>query len=188
MNQKLINIVSIAYSLFMLILAIIFYKSNESFRFLISLSGVFCGVIPLIIAFIFKFKSNIQLVFFYIVFLFCSQYLGSIRGWYGLGWWDIFLHFISGILIAYLGVAIYERLILRTAGEMISKWFVFLFIFAFSVFGGVLWEFYEFSMDQIFEMTLQGGGNKDTMIDLIADTTGGLVIAIWSVLKLKLKI
>ncbi|MDF2606093.1 MAG: hypothetical protein K0S34_283 [Bacillales bacterium] len=186
MNQKLIDILAITYSLFMLVLAIIFYKNNESFKFLISLSGVFCGIVPLILAFIFKFKSNIQLVFFYLLFLFCSQYLGSIRGWYGLGWWDILLHFLSGILIAYLSVALYERLIHRAAGKMISPWFVFLFIFAFSVFGGVLWEFYEFSMDQFFDMTLQGGGNKDTMVDLIADTTGGLLVATWSVLKLKI--
>lgn len=47
---------------------------------------------------------------------------------------------------------------------------------------------YEFSMDQLFHMTLQGGGNSDTMVDLIADTTGGLVIAVISLIKTKSKI
>jgi hypothetical protein len=34
-------------------------------------------------------------------------------------------------------------------------------------------------------MTLQGGGNFDTMIDLIADTAGGMLIAIIASVKTK---
>jgi hypothetical protein len=36
-------------------------------------------------------------------------------------------------------------------------------------------------------MTLQGGGNKDTMIDLIADTLGGLLVGAWAGLRTKIK-
>lgn len=36
-------------------------------------------------------------------------------------------------------------------------------------------------------MTLQGGGNKDTMTDLIADTVGGLIIAMWAGVRTKVK-
>jgi hypothetical protein len=37
-------------------------------------------------------------------------------------------------------------------------------------------------------MTLQGGGNDDTMIDLISDTGGGLIIAIMAGVRTKRKI
>ncbi|WP_338069104.1 hypothetical protein [Priestia filamentosa] len=36
-------------------------------------------------------------------------------------------------------------------------------------------------------MTLQGGGNKDTMVDLVADAVGGLIIAIWAGIRTKVK-
>ena len=37
-------------------------------------------------------------------------------------------------------------------------------------------------------MTLQGGGNKDTMTDLIADTIGGLVIAVVAGIRTRAKL
>ena len=61
----------------------------------------------------------------------------------------------------------------------------FSFSLSFAALGGVLWEIYEFSFDQLFGMTLQGGGITDTMIDLIADTLGGLSIAIWAGIRFK---
>lgn len=120
-------------------------------------------------------------------FLTGSQYFGSIRGWYGLGWWDTFLHFVSGLLLGFAAIALYERLVHRDAGKAISAWFVFLFVLGFAALGGVMWEIYEFSGDQFFGTTLQGGGNKDTMTDLIADVLGGLVVATGSGIRTKRK-
>jgi hypothetical protein len=37
-------------------------------------------------------------------------------------------------------------------------------------------------------MTLQGGGNDDTMIDLISDTGGGLIISLWAGVRTKIKL
>lgn len=113
----------------------------------------------------------------YFVFLFASQYLGSILDFYRFGWWDTFLHLLSGALLAFVAIALYERMTHKEARKEISYWLVFLFVLSFSVFGGVVWEIYEFSMDQFFGMTLQGGGNFDTMVDLLADTSGAIVIA-----------
>ncbi|RFU64713.1 hypothetical protein [Peribacillus glennii] len=188
MKRKLVFALSFIYVLFMAALAIKFYVDEESFKAIVAIGGIVCGAIPLLLSLFTKLKFNLPLVISYLIFLFCSQFLGSILGWYGLGWWDIFLHFLSGALLAFTGVALYERLAHRSAGEGISPWFVFLFILSFAVFGGVLWEFYEFTSDQLFDMTLQGGGNKDTMTDLVADTAGGLVIAIWSGIRTRLKL
>jgi hypothetical protein len=187
MNRKLVLLLSVIYVIFMGSLAIFLYVDDKSFKALVAIGGVICGLIPLLLALFTKFTFNLPLVISYLIFLFCSQYLGSILGWYGLGWWDTFLHLISGALIAFLAIALYERLIHRSAGKSISSWFVFLFVFSFAALGGILWEIYEFSSDQFFGMTLQGGGNKDTMVDLVADTVGGLIIAIWAGIRTKVK-
>lgn len=185
MNRKLIIILSLLYTLFMTYLTFYYNTNGESFKALVAISGVVCGAIPVLIGVFTKLQFNLPLIISYLIFLVASQYLGSIRGWYHLGWWDTFLHLLSGALIAFAGIALYERFIHRDAGKAISPWFVFLFTYAFSTLGGVLWEVYEFSSDQWFGMTLQGGGNKDTMIDLIADSVGGLIIAIWAGIRTK---
>ncbi|WP_071459587.1 hypothetical protein [Bacillus massilinigeriensis] len=185
MNRKTVIAVSGGYVVFMALLAFYYYGQDESFETMVAAGGIACGVVPLLLATFTRLQFHLPLVGSYIVFLFASQYLGSIRGWYGLGWWDTFLHFFSGSLLSYLAVALYERLVRRGAGDRISPWFVFLFTFSFAVLGGVMWEVYEFSADQLFGMTLQGGGNKDTMMDLIADCAGGLLIAIFAAIRSK---
>ncbi|CAN7243205.1 hypothetical protein LJR015_000924 [Peribacillus frigoritolerans] len=188
MNRKLVISLSIVYVLFMGALSIYYYTADETFKSLVSIGGVVCGAIPLYLALFTKLQFNLPIIISYLIFLFGSQFLGSILGWYGLGWWDTFLHLLSGSLLAFTGIALYERLVYRNAGKEISPWFVFLFTLSFSALGGVIWEIYEFSSDQLFGMTLQGGGNKDTMIDLIADTIGGLIIAVWAGVRTKIKL
>ncbi|WP_042455726.1 hypothetical protein [Neobacillus dielmonensis] len=178
MKKKLVILLSGLYVIFMAYLAFSYYDQHETFKASVAIGGIVCGAIPLLLAAFTKLQFNLPIVISYLIFLVGSQYLGSIRGWYGLGWWDTFLHAISGMILAFTGIALYERLIHRTAGDAISPWFIFLFTLGFAVLGGVLWEVYEFSSDQLFGMTLQGGGNKDTMIDLISDTVGGLLIAL----------
>ncbi|MDV2888505.1 hypothetical protein RYX45_25420, partial [Alkalihalophilus pseudofirmus] len=76
-----------------------------------------CGAIPLLLAVLTKLQFNLPIVISYLIFLVGSQFLGSIRGWYSLGWWDTFLHFISGGILAFVGVALYEKMIHRNAGN-----------------------------------------------------------------------
>lgn len=188
MNRKLVIIFSSIYVLFMAVLAVYYFASDASFKGSVAIGGIVCGAIPLLLALLTKLQFNLPIVISYLVFLIGSQYFGSILGWYGLGWWDTFMHLVSGAILAFSGIALYERLIHRNAGDKISPWFVFLFTLSFAALGGVLWEIYEFSSDQFFDMTLQGGGNKDTMTDLIADTIGGLVIGVGAGIRTKNKI
>jgi hypothetical protein len=188
MNRKLVIIFSSIYVLFMAVLCVHYYSNHASFKGSVAIGGMICGSIPLILGLFTKLQFNLPIVISYLVFLVGSQYFGSILGWYGLGWWDTFMHLVSGSILAFSGIALYERLIHRNAGDQISPWFVFLFTLSFAALGGVLWEIYEFSSDQFFDMTLQGGGNKDTMTDLIADTIGGLIIAVWAGMRTKHKL
>jgi hypothetical protein len=102
-----------------------------------------------------------------------SYYLISVGG--TLGWWDLCLHGISGILLVCAGLALYERFGQKNTG---SPGFTFLFALSFKALGGVLWEIYEFSVDQLFRLASQGG-NIDTMTDLMADLAGGFLAAAW---------
>jgi hypothetical protein len=188
MNRKLVIFLSLIYVLFMAALAVYYFTHNVSFKGTVAIGGIICGAVPLLLALFTKLQFNLPIVISYLVFLVGSQYFGSILGWYGLGWWDTFMHLVSGAILAFSGIALYERLIHRNAGDEISPWFVFLFTLSFAALGGVLWEVYEFSSDQFFDMTLQGGGNKDTMTDLIADTIGGLVIAIVAGIRTRAKL
>ncbi|MCL6573565.1 MAG: hypothetical protein K6T88_18080 [Bacillus sp. (in: Bacteria)] len=188
MNRKLVIMLSLIYVLFMAALAVYYYTNDVTFKGTVAIGGIVCGAIPLLLATFTKLQFNLPIVISYLIFLVGSQYFGSILGWYGLGWWDTFMHVVSGAILAFSGIALYERLIHRNAGDEISPWFVFLFTLSFAVFGGVLWEVYEFSSDQLLNMTLQGGGNKDTMTDLIADTVGGIVIAVWVGVRTKIKL
>jgi hypothetical protein len=188
MNRKLVIALSLLYVVFMAILFFYYRNNDEPYKSTVAIGGIACGAVPLLLALFTKLQFNLPIVISYLVFLVGSQYLGSILGWYGLGWWDTFIHFISGAILAFSGIALYERFIHRDAGDEISPWLVFLFTLSFAALGGVLWEVYEFSADQFFNMTLQGGGNKDTMIDLISDTGGGLLIAGWAGIRTKMKL
>jgi hypothetical protein len=188
MNRKLVIIFSSIYVLFMAALAVYYYSHDVSFKGTVAIGGIVCGAVPLLLALFTKLQFNLPIVISYLIFLVGSQYFGSILGWYGLGWWDTFMHLLSGAILAFSGIALYERLIHRNAGDEISPWFVFIFTLSFAALGGVLWEVYEFSSDQFFDMTLQGGGNSDTMVDLVADTLGGLIIAGWAGIRTRSKL
>jgi hypothetical protein len=188
MNRKLVLLFSFLYVAFMAILYFHYRSEGESFKSTVAIGGMVCGAVPLLLALFTKLKFNLPIVISYLLFLVGSQYFGSIRGWYGLGWWDTFMHFLSGAILAFAGIALYERLVHRDAKVEISPWIIFLFTLSFAALGGVIWEIYEFSSDQFFNMTLQGGGNDDTMVDLISDTGGGLIIALWSGVRTKIKL
>ena len=180
MNQKLVVIISTVYVLFMATLSIFYQINGDSYKSLVALGGVICGALPLLLALLTKQSINLSIILSYFLFLFGSQYLGSILNWYGLGWWDTFIHFISGSILAFIGISLFNKWTSSNTKNKISAWFIFFFPLSFATIGGVFWEIYEFSFDTFFDMTLQGGGNKDTMTDLIADTLGGLTIAVWT--------
>ncbi len=56
--------------------------------------------------------------------------------------------------------------------------FVALFAYMFSLGMGVIWEVFEFAVDQLLGMNTQVGSLMDTMSDLIVDGAGALVISV----------
>lgn len=186
MKRKLVITFSSVYVLFMAVLIIVYYLNGETYKTLVAVGGVICGAIPLLLALFTKLQFNLPIVISYLIFLFASQYLGTIRNWYGLGWWDTFVHLISGAILSFTGIALFERLTHTKTNKEISPWFIFLFTLSVATLGGVIWEIYEFSVSNLFNTVLQAN-NTDTMTDLIADTLGGLIVAIWTGVRTKRK-
>lgn len=183
MKRKLAIGISLLYTALCVVLTIILFTNGSANLALVALSGIGLGLIPVGIIKFTKFELSLPLVIFYVIFLFGAQVLGSIAHFYrDYFWWDLFMHFISGILLACLAVDLYKKLLRKDTVTELSSWFVFIFIFSFSIMGGVLWEIYEYMADVLFNMNLQHG-NADTMTDLITDSAGGLVVSIWVAIK-----
>ncbi|WP_088069816.1 hypothetical protein [Gottfriedia luciferensis] len=187
MKRGFQTILSITYSICMLVLFIIFFIKDDTYRYPIALGSVVVALVPLILDKFFKIRFKLSIIISYFAFLIGSQCLGSMLKFYSLGWWDSFLHFLSGVLVAFLAIDLMEKLTTEKSRSEMSPFFIFIFIFAFGVFCGTLWEIWEFSGDHLLGSTMQGGGNFDTMTDLIADTIGAFIIAVWFARKSNVK-
>ena len=109
------------------------------------------------------------------LFIFAAEILGEINKYYLIfPYWDTMLHTLNGFLAAAIGLALIDLLnrSQRFSFEL-SPVFVVLVAFCFSMTIGVLWEFFECVMDQLFYLDMQ----KDTIIREIGsinlDPTGG---------------
>ena len=136
-----------------------------------------------------KLKYPVELEIIIVLFLFASMFLGDIRGFYEtFPWWDTMLHTLSGVVLALIALLLVYTLNQRHRESLhLSPFFVALFAFSFAIMLGVLWEIFEFTMDQVFGMNTQitETGVVDTMWDLIVDTLGALIVAIAGYIYLK---
>lgn len=114
-----------------------------------------------------------------VLFIFASLFLGNVRGYYvRFWWWDLALHTASGFLLGIVGFLLVYVLNEKEDIELsMSRKFVALFAFMFSVGLGAIWEIFEFVMDLTLGTTMQKG-LVDTMGDLIVDCVGALGIAV----------
>lgn len=92
-----------------------------------------------------------------LIFIFSAEILGEINAFYvKIPIWDTILHTTNGFLMAAIGFATIdifnrsERFSLK-----MSPYFVAFTAFCFSMTVGVIWEFFEFSMDWFFDMDMQ---------------------------------
>lgn len=122
-----------------------------------------------------------------VVFVYASLFLGEQRGYYHrFWWWDTLLHTCSGFLLGILGFLLAHVLNeKRQISNHMNPGFVALFAFMFALGTGALWEIFEFAMDQSFGLNMQKSGLVDTMVDLIVDAIGALVISILGYIYLR---
>ena len=110
--------------------------------------------------------------------------LGS-SGLYGhIEWWDHLTHALSASLIAAVGYTATRAIDLHSENIRISRRFAFVYIFVVVLAFGVIWELFEFALDVAAEetgltMPLAQHGLDDTIRDLMFNSLGALVVAVF---------
>jgi len=119
------------------------------------------------------------------LFLFATLFLGEVLDFYErLWWWDIALHGLSALGFGFTGF-LFVFILFEGDRYAAPAWAMGLLAFCFAVTIGVIWEVFEFSMDQAFGMNMQKSGLMDTMGDLIVDVIGAGIAGITGALYLR---
>ncbi len=92
-----------------------------------------------------------------LLFIFSAEILGEIGSFYTyIPWWDTMLHTINGFIMAAIGFSLIDILNNQPKFHIkMSPFFVALVAFCVSMTVGVLWEFFEFTMDCFMETDMQ---------------------------------
>lgn len=122
-------------------------------------------LVPSFVQLTFKVELPIFLEILILVFIYAAEILGEIDNYYfSIPYWDTILHTINGFVCAAVGFSMVSLLNKSEKIQFfVSPLFLAIVSFTFSMTIGVLWEFFEFSMDQLFAMDTQ----KDTLITSI---------------------
>ena len=110
-----------------------------------------------------------------LLFIYAAEILGEIGAYYvTFPYWDTVLHTLNGFLCAAIGFSLLD--ILNRHNDVrfhLSPLYLAIMSFCFSMTVGVIWEFFECTMDKLFFLDMQ----KDTVVSAIGsimlDPTGG---------------
>jgi hypothetical protein len=105
-------------------------------------------------------------------------------------YYDMFSRLIGSITVALLGFLAVLIMMRVSKNLQFRRWEIFSFIVIFTLAFGVIWEIWEFTMDTLawaYLTTPFQQGNTDTMLDLIIDLCGGMLVAVIGTFYLKRK-
>lgn len=130
-----------------------------------------------------RIPAEIQLVV--ILFSFATLFLGEVQNYYErFWWWDLTIHFSSGLLLGLFGFMIVYMMNENEAVDFHMRGgFIALFAFFFAIAIGAVWEVFEFAVDELFGTQMQkprpgdSSGLTDTMWDLSLDIAGAAIIS-----------
>ena len=123
------------------------------------------------------FNRNFENVFLCVLTLiiYSAEILGEIEAYYvTFPYWDTVLHTLNGFLCAAIGFSLLDILNRHNEARFhLSPLYLAIMAFCFSMTVGVVWEFFECTMDHFFFLDMQ----KDTVVNAIGsvmlDPTGG---------------
>lgn len=110
--------------------------------------------------------------------------LGMLGLYDGVWWYDHATHTLSAMLVAGVGYATVRALDRHADAVHFPPRFLAVFIVLFTLAAGVLWEVLEFAAREVAEAlaldpVLVQYGLGDTLVDLVFDTVGALVVALF---------
>ena len=109
------------------------------------------------------------------LFIFAAEILGEIRAFYTTyPGWDTMLHTLNGFLCAAIGFSLVDLFNRNERFSLsLSPVFMAIVAFCFSMTIGVLWEFFECAMDQLFLLDMQKDMVVNSISSVMLDPTGG---------------
>lgn len=104
-----------------------------------------------------------------------AQYFGGMLKLYEIiPYYDVFLHFASGILLVLLADYLYTLLLTRYKKADVPLLIRLILDTAVAISAAAFWEIWEYSGDTLLKLQAQGGLDN-TMRDIIAGTLGGII-------------
>ena len=109
------------------------------------------------------------------LFIYAAWILGEIQAFYTTyKGWDTMLHTLNGFLCAAIGFSLVDMLNREERFSLeLSPAFMAIVAFCFSMTIGVLWEFFEFSVDQLLLFDMQKDAVVHNISSVMLDPTGG---------------
>lgn len=108
-------------------------------------------------------------------FIYAAEIMGEIQAYYvRIPFWDTILHTTNGFLCAAIGFSLV--ILLNNSDRLtfeLSPFFLAVVAFCFSMTVGVIWEFFECFMDQVFFLDMQKDAVLSTISSVMLDPTGG---------------
>ena len=114
------------------------------------------------------FPSTLEIIM--LLFIFSAEILGEIHNYYvKVPYWDTVLHTLNGFLFAAIGFSLLDIINRNPRFKFqLSPIYLAIVAFCFSMTIGVLWEFFEFGADFLF--------NKDMQKDVIVHTINSVTL------------
>lgn len=110
-----------------------------------------------------------------LLFIYAAEILGEIGAYYvTFPYWDTVLHTLNGFLCAAIGFSLLD--ILNRHNDVrfhLSPLYLAIMSFCFSMTVGVIWEFFECTMDQLFFLDMQKDAVVSAIGSIMLDPTGG---------------
>lgn len=110
-----------------------------------------------------------------LLFIYAAEIMGEIGAYYvTFPYWDTVLHTMNGFLCAAIGFSLLD-ILNRTSRVRfhLSPLYLAIVAFCFSMTVGVVWEFFECIMDQLFFLDMQKDSIVHTIGTILLDPTGG---------------
>ena len=151
----------------------------------VSLLTLTLSLLPVLAAGQVGIRLPVRFVAGIVLFVFATIFLGEALDFYNrFWWWDIALHGGSAVGFGLIGF-LFIFMLFDGNRYAAPAWAVGFMSYCFAVTIGVIWEIFEFGMDQLFGFNMQKSGLIDTMWDLILDTAGAALGAFSGFLYLK---
>lgn len=152
------------------ILVTIYQFCNQNYEsFFLGILTLILLIIPSLLQITLRVEFPTVLEITILFSIFAAEILGEIFEFYIIfPFWDTFLHTLNGFLAAAIGFSMVN--LLNKSDKLLfrlSPLFSAIVAFCFSMTIGVVWEIFEFSMDQLFALDMQ----KDTIIQQISSVT-----------------